>query len=148
KGKDKDGKPVIGGGNLPRPKKDKGKTRDKVAEAVGMSGRTYDKAKHVVEAAEKEPEKHAETVKEMDRSGKVDAAYKKVRQRRPNRTRGQHHASDEEVKALTADAKALLARLDAAWFKRSVHKWPQQERWELCQNLESISKILRWHSYE
>jgi ParB/RepB/Spo0J family partition protein len=67
-----------GGGNLPQPNGDTGKTRDKVAEAVGMSGRTYEKAKRVVEAAEKEPEKHAETVKEMDRTGKVDAAYKKV----------------------------------------------------------------------
>jgi hypothetical protein len=73
--------PIIGAGNLPPPKGDKGKTRDRVAEAVGMSGRTYDKAKAVVEAAEKEPDKHAETVKEMDRSGKVDAAYKKVQAR-------------------------------------------------------------------
>jgi ParB-like chromosome segregation protein Spo0J len=68
-----------GGGKLPLPSSAKGKTRDRVAEAVGMSGKTYEKAKAVVEAAEKDPAQHAETVAEMDRTGKVDAAYKKVK---------------------------------------------------------------------
>ena len=47
-----------GCGNLPQP--DQGKTRDKVAAAVGVSGRTYEKAKQVVEAARAEPETFAE----------------------------------------------------------------------------------------
>jgi hypothetical protein len=64
-------------GNLPEASK--GQTRDKVAEVIGMSGRTYEKAKRVVEAAEKEPEKHAETVREMDKTGNVEAAYRKVK---------------------------------------------------------------------
>jgi hypothetical protein len=44
-----------------------------------MKGRTYEKAKRVVKAAEQDPERHAGTVKEMDRTGNVDAAYKKVK---------------------------------------------------------------------
>jgi hypothetical protein len=73
----------ISSGNLPQDNtaaaEAPGKTRDKVAEAVGMSGRTYEKAKKVVEAAEKEPEKFAPIKAEMDRTGKVDRAYQKVR---------------------------------------------------------------------
>jgi hypothetical protein len=57
----------------------KGKTRDKVAEAVGMSGRTYEKAKRVVEAAEENPEEFGAVKEEMDRTGKVDPAYEKVK---------------------------------------------------------------------
>src|SRR5262249_55670909 len=62
-------------GNLPPT--DSGKTRDKAAETVGMSGRTYEKAKAVVEAAEKDPTLKP-VVEEMDRTGKVDPAYRKV----------------------------------------------------------------------
>jgi ParB family chromosome partitioning protein len=63
-----------GAGNLPEPS-GKGQARDKVAAAVGMSGRTYDKAKAVVEAAEADPEGSGHLVEEMDRSGNVHAAY-------------------------------------------------------------------------
>ena len=42
------------GGNLPP--REPGKTRDKIAEVVGMSGRTHEKAKEVVKAAAEEPE--------------------------------------------------------------------------------------------
>src|SRR5260221_152450 len=52
------------------PEGSRGDTRDKVAEAVGMSGRTYDKAKVVVGAARENPSL-APVVEEMDRTGKV-----------------------------------------------------------------------------
>jgi ParB family chromosome partitioning protein len=68
-----------GWGKSPPRSSARGKTRDRVAEAVGMSGKTYEKAKAVVEAAEREPDKHAETVAEMDRTGKVEPAYQKVK---------------------------------------------------------------------
>jgi ParB family chromosome partitioning protein len=56
-------------GKLPEAVKT-GDTRDKTAASVGVSGRTYEKAKAVVEAAEREPERFADLVEEMDRSGK------------------------------------------------------------------------------
>jgi ParB-like chromosome segregation protein Spo0J len=59
------------------PEGSRGDTRDKVAAAVGVSGRTYEKAKVVVQAAEDNPEL-APVVEEMDRSKKVDPAYRKV----------------------------------------------------------------------
>ena len=56
-----------------------GQTRDKVAEFTGVSGRTLDKATAVVEAAEADPEKFGHLVEQMDRTGKVTGAYRKVR---------------------------------------------------------------------
>jgi len=62
-------------------KTDKGKTADKVAKAVGMSAPTYRKAKAVVEAAEKPDasDEIKEAKEEMDRTGKVDPAYRTVK---------------------------------------------------------------------
>lgn len=56
-----------------------GKTRDKVATYVGVSGRTLEKAAKVIEAAEAEPEKFKSLAEEMDRTGKIDGAYQKLR---------------------------------------------------------------------
>src|SRR5262249_11179798 len=55
-------------GNLPQASA--GKTRDRVGEAVGMSGRTYERAQAVVEAAKNEPEKFAKLQERMDRTGR------------------------------------------------------------------------------
>jgi ParB family chromosome partitioning protein len=66
-------------GNLPE--SSKGDTRDMVAAAVGLSGRTYEKAKEVVAAAQEPdaPEEVKEAAAEMERTGKVDPAHKKVK---------------------------------------------------------------------
>lgn len=64
------------GGKLPQLK---GKTRDKVAAAVGMKARTYEKAKAVVEAAKQDPKRFGPLIKEMDKTGKVDRAFKELR---------------------------------------------------------------------
>jgi hypothetical protein len=57
-----------------------GQTRDKVGAFAGVSGRTVEKIAKVVEAAEREPAKFAPLVAEMDRTGKVNGAYRKLRQ--------------------------------------------------------------------
>jgi N6-adenosine-specific RNA methylase IME4 len=64
-------------GKLPQ-RDGKGRTRDKVAEAVGMSGRTYEKAKEVVEAAAAEPAKYGRLQEDMDRIGRVDGVYRRL----------------------------------------------------------------------
>ena len=56
-----------------------GNAIDKVAEFTGVSGRTLDKATAVVKAAEADPKKFGHLVEEMDRTGKVTGAYRKVR---------------------------------------------------------------------
>jgi N6-adenosine-specific RNA methylase IME4 len=57
-----------------------GKTRDKVGAFAGVSGRTVEKIKAVVEAAEENPEKFGHLVEEMDRTGKVGGAHRKLKQ--------------------------------------------------------------------
>jgi N6-adenosine-specific RNA methylase IME4 len=57
----------------------KGKSRDKIGAIVGVSGRTYEKAKAVVEAAKAEPERFGHLIAEMDRTGKVNAAHRALR---------------------------------------------------------------------
>jgi hypothetical protein len=58
------------------------KTRDRVASCCGMSGRTLEKAKAVVEAAEIEPDKYASFLNEMDRTGRIDGVYKALKKAR------------------------------------------------------------------
>jgi len=71
------GQPIFGRGKLPPPN-EKGKTRDRVAAYVGISGRTLERAVEVVEAAEREPEKFTPLVEEMDRTGRVNGIYRKL----------------------------------------------------------------------
>lgn len=72
------GRPKKNGGKLPP--LPKGKTRDKVGTAVGMSGKTYEKAKEIVEAAEEDPETYADLVDVMDGKS-VNAATKEKKKR-------------------------------------------------------------------
>jgi N6-adenosine-specific RNA methylase IME4 len=70
---------IPGSGKLPQPEP---KTRDRVAARVGMSGRTYEKAKEVVEAAEADPAAFGDLKSEMDRTRRVDPAYRTLKKRR------------------------------------------------------------------
>jgi N6-adenosine-specific RNA methylase IME4/ParB-like chromosome segregation protein Spo0J len=56
-----------------------GKTRDKIAAPLGISGKTLEKARAVVEAGQTEPERFGHLIAEMDRTGKVNAAHRELR---------------------------------------------------------------------
>ncbi len=53
-----------------------GKTRDKVGKAVGMSGRNYEKAKAVVEAAKAAPKLFGHLADTMHKKRKVGGPYR------------------------------------------------------------------------
>jgi hypothetical protein len=55
------------------------RTTDKIGTFAGVSGRTVEKIKDVVEAAEAEPERFGKLVEEMDRTGKIDRVHKQLR---------------------------------------------------------------------
>ncbi|SRR6266851_5457274 len=75
------GRPKNTSGNLPEVSNGRpDRARDVAAAATGVSPRTYEKIKAVAEAAKEEPKKFAEIAEEMDRTGKVDPAYKKVKE--------------------------------------------------------------------
>jgi N6-adenosine-specific RNA methylase IME4 len=56
-----------------------GQSRDKLANYVGVSGRTLDKATEVVRAAEADPERFGKLVEDMDRTGRVNGPYKRLK---------------------------------------------------------------------
>jgi len=60
--------------------KEAGKTRDKIGAFAGVSGRTVEKIAKIVEAAEENPEEFGHLAEEIDRTGKVDGAYRKLKQ--------------------------------------------------------------------
>lgn len=57
---------------------DGGEARDKIARYLGVGRTTIDRAEAVVEAAEEDPEEFGHLVEQMDRSGKVAGAYRRL----------------------------------------------------------------------
>jgi N6-adenosine-specific RNA methylase IME4 len=55
-----------------------GDARDKIARYLGVGRTTIEKAEAVIEAAEQEPEEFGYLVEQMDRSGKVAGAYRRL----------------------------------------------------------------------
>ncbi|MBU6430724.1 MAG: ParB N-terminal domain-containing protein, partial [Cyanobacteria bacterium REEB65] len=55
-----------------------GEARDKIARYLGVGRTTVDRAEAVVAAAEEEPEEYGHLVEQMDRSGKVAGAYRRL----------------------------------------------------------------------
>jgi ParB-like chromosome segregation protein Spo0J len=70
-----------GATKAPRSAADRGKTRDKVADALGISHTTYAKAKKVAEAAKADPDRYGDLPARMDAEGKVDPVYKELKAR-------------------------------------------------------------------
>ena len=55
-----------------------GRTRDRIGAFAGISGRSLAKIQAIVEAAERNPRRFRPLVAEMDRNGRIDAAYRKL----------------------------------------------------------------------
>jgi len=89
------------GGNFPPSSTEK--TRDKLALLVGMSGRTLEKARHVVNAAQQDPSKYSHLVEKMDRNGKVDGAFRELR-----RLRGQNSIAETAATSLTEELFSVI----------------------------------------
>jgi N6-adenosine-specific RNA methylase IME4 len=54
-------------------------TRDRIGAFAGVSGRTVEKIRDIVEAAEAEPEKFGKLVEDMDRTGRVNGPHKRLK---------------------------------------------------------------------
>jgi ParB-like nuclease domain len=115
------GKKAKPGANLAQ---GKGKTRDNVAKHTGKKASSLAKAEKVIDAAEAEPEKFAPLVEEMDRTGKVDGAYKQLKTLKasPVDTAKADRAEAKSVASkasdvmpdATADDSAMKAKADRA----------------------------------
>jgi ParB-like chromosome segregation protein Spo0J len=103
-----------GGGKLPPPK-NKGKTRDKVGKALGVSGKTYEKAKQVTDAAEADPETFGDLPDQMDATS-VDAAHKELKKRQEQKTEPEADEGKEfvgQVETLCRDIDQIARRMKA-----------------------------------
>jgi hypothetical protein len=56
-----------------------GKARDKIGAVAGVSGRTLEKNIAVCDAAKAEPEKFGKLLDDMDRTGRVNGVFKRLR---------------------------------------------------------------------
>ena len=127
------------GGKLPPPK-----TRDRVAAAVGMRAKTYEKAKAVVAAAQEDPERFGPLVKEMDESGRVDRAYSRMRRAAKaaeERANATESAKDWVVTAAqdVVPCAALITDppygiLDEPWEPKQLESFTREWclRWSAC----------------
>ena len=88
------------------PPGEKGRTRDKVGKLLGVSSNTLRNAEKVVEAAEENPEKYGALVEHMDDAGRVDGAYRRLKQLR----------DAERIQALpVVEGKYRTIVIDPAW---------------------------------
>jgi N6-adenosine-specific RNA methylase IME4 len=61
------------------PTSSEGRASDKAAKATGMARRTLEKAEAVVDAAEAEPDKYGRLLADMDRTGRVNGVYRRLK---------------------------------------------------------------------
>lgn len=94
----------------------RGDARDKVAKAVGMGRDGLSKAAEVVDAAEADPEKFQHLVERMDRTGKVDAAFKemkKIRRREAHDTSSVRIPKSDRCRLIQGDFREVMAKMKA-----------------------------------
>jgi hypothetical protein len=90
------------------PEGSKGQIRDRVAASFGLSGRSFEKAVQIVEAAEGNPARFGHLVEEMDRSGKIDGPHRRLRKAQAEeRLRGPDGAAEPAPPVADANARTM-----------------------------------------
>jgi N6-adenosine-specific RNA methylase IME4/ParB-like chromosome segregation protein Spo0J len=98
-----------------------GEALDKVAATVGTSRPTLEKIREIIKAAEEEPEKYEPLVKQMDETGRVDGAYKKL-----HRQRRREEAREAAQDLPEGTFNVILA--DPPWeYDNRIQKWGPAE---------------------
>lgn len=122
-----------GSGKLPEPIR--GQSRDKAAAFTGYAARTIDKAEAIVKAAEAEPVRFGKLVDDMDRTGRVDGPYKRLK------VALQAEAIRLEPPPLPGKGPYRVIVADPPWpyelrkedpSHRATHPYPQQSIADIC----------------
>jgi ParB-like chromosome segregation protein Spo0J len=131
------------------PEREKGETRDRVGEAVGWSGKTYQKAAAVAEAAEEDPETFGELAQKMNTTGKVDGAYREVKQIK-RQIEVKEKAAEvaqrtDRYRLLHRDISELAADLDPDSVDVIITDppYPQEYLWTFGALAELAAKVLK-----
>jgi ParB-like nuclease domain len=157
------GRPRKNGGKLPLVS-GKGKTRDRVAAVVGMSGRTYDKAKTVVDAAEADPEQFRDLPVMMDAKGKVSGAYKELLKRKGGNKASESTRSSAAAGSMRPRREDMAHRLDRLtqhvkrfqddkvaaelWIRRRCREMNRKTQRDYAAKLRRLEAVLRvWSNY-
>jgi len=90
------------------------RARDKVAAFAGVSGKTHEKEIAVVKAAKEDPERFGDLVEEMDKTGKVDRAYRKMVRRQKQPSDNEKAAIAAELNIRAGDFREVLADIPDA----------------------------------
>jgi len=98
---------------------EKGKTRDRIAAAVGMSGRSLEKARQVVDSGRRE------LVEEMDRTRKVDPVHRKLS--------GKAKKARSRIRSITLE----LTLAEAAEVVKALSKDRTEQRQEIIKKVRS-----------
>jgi N6-adenosine-specific RNA methylase IME4/ParB-like chromosome segregation protein Spo0J len=120
-----------------------GKTRDKVAAPLGVSGYTLEKARAIVEAAAAEPERFGKLLEDMDRTNKVNGVHKRLcimRQAEAIRAEPPPLPGKGPYRVLVADPPwpYEIRREDPS--HRATYPYPQMSIAEICAlNVASIA---------
>lgn len=105
----------------PSEKFTEGQAMDKIAAAVGVSRPTLGKIREVVRAAGEEPEKYEFLVDQMDKTGSVDGAYKKLRRER------RKEKAKEAVQGMPSGTYNVIVA-DPPWeYDNRIEKWGPAE---------------------
>lgn len=127
-----------GSGKFPEPNGDgadeeeKGQVRDRVGAAIGLSGRTYEKARQVIEAAEAEPEANGDLARTIEQTDKVHAAYAELQRRRQLRL-------DESAK--DAAGQEIPERLRESFAVKAKAKIWSKKLSALMQELKELTEL-------
>jgi ParB family chromosome partitioning protein len=107
------------------PSSSKGPVRDRVGSVLGVSGSVYEKAKQVVEAAERDPEVYGDLVETMDDTGNVGGTHREMKERkagkaptqkRPRASSVAHHVKRiSKLAAGYAPAIEEKERVESLW---------------------------------
>lgn len=103
-----------GGKNCPTLKRNESKrTTAKVGKAIGLSRITYERAKAIVKAAAAEPKTFAPLKEEMDKKGKVNGCYERMKTIKAERERKKLSGSCKRLKngVRCGDFRTVLADL-------------------------------------
>lgn len=98
----------------------KGGVRERIGDALGISGPTYQRAKAVVQAAEEDPEKFGDLKDKMDETGKVSGVHDELQARRRSqniprpRNNGRERVGSRTVKQAVSSLKAAAINVDSA----------------------------------
>lgn len=96
-------------GHVEEPEDPFGKSRDIAAESVDLSGETYRKAKEIIAAAARN-KKFEPLVEEMNATGKVNGAFKKLKVMQAPKPRKKEGEGEEEDKVVDAAGTVIEQR--------------------------------------